>query len=150
MQTLKLAFGLPVGYSDHSPGIEVSIAAVALGAEVIEKHFTLDRTLQGPDHAASLEPDNLKLMVEAIRNVEAAMGDGIKRPAACEVPNISVARKSIVASRPMPAGHRLHASDLQIKRPGNGLSSKYLPALIGRTLRTEIEADSIVLWDHLA
>ena len=123
MQTLKIAFGLPVGYSDHTPGLEIAIAAVALGAEVIEKHFTLDRSLPGPDHAASLEPGELQQMVNAIRHVEVALGDGIKGPAPCELPNISVARKSLVAARDLPAGHRLVAGDLDIKRPGSGLGS---------------------------
>jgi N-acetylneuraminate synthase len=150
MQTLKLAFGLPVGYSDHSPGIEISIAATALGAEVIEKHFTLDRALPGPDHAASLEPDELKEMVTAIRNVEAALGSGIKAPAPCELPNISVARKSIVAAKTLPAGHKLRHEDLEIKRPGNGLASKFIPALLGRTLRIGVDVDAVILWDHLA
>jgi N-acetylneuraminate synthase/N,N'-diacetyllegionaminate synthase len=150
MQTLKSAFDLPVGYSDHTPGIAISIAATALGAEVIEKHFTLDRSLPGPDHAASLEPDELKEMVTAIRNVEAALGSGIKAPAPCEVPNISVARKSIVAAKPLPAGHKLCEEDLEIKRPGDGLASKFIPALLGRTLRTSVERDAIIRWDHLA
>src|ERR1700735_3844433 len=118
MQTLKRAFGLPLGYSDHPPGIDIAIAAVALGAEVIEKHFTLDRSLPGPDHAASLEPGELKQMVSAIRNVEAALGDGIKVPAACELPNIAVARKSIVAARSLLAGHLLTGQDMSIKQPG--------------------------------
>jgi N,N'-diacetyllegionaminate synthase len=150
MQTLKLAFGLPVGYSDHTSGIEISIAATALGAEMIEKHFTLDRSLPGPDHAASLEPEELKDMVTAIRNVEAALGSGIKEPAPCELPNISVARKSIVAAKSLPAGHRLEAEDLEIKRPGDGLPSKFLPALLGRTLRAGIDRDAVIRWDHLA
>lgn len=150
MQTLKQAFGLPVGYSDHTPGIEIAIAAVALGAAVIEKHFTLDRALPGPDHRASLEPGELKDMVTAIRNVEAALGSGIKVPAPCEVPNISVARKSLVAARPMPAGHRLEAKDLDIKRPGQGLSPKLVSVLIGRTLRIAIDKDELMSWDHLA
>ena len=150
MLTLKMAFGLPVGYSDHTPGIEIAIAAVALGAEVIEKHFTLDRSLPGPDHAASLEPGELQQMVTAIRHVEAALGNGIKAPAACELPNISVARKSLVALRPLPAGHRLTAGDLDIKRPGNGLAPKMIPALIGRTLRAGLDKDEVITWDHLA
>lgn len=150
MQTLKQAFALPVGYSDHTPGIEIAIAAVALGAEVIEKHFTLDRSLPGPDHAASLEPSELHQMVNAIRHVEAALGDGIKRPAPCEISNISVARKSIVAARSMLKGHQLEVGDLEIKRPGNGLSPKQMPALMGRTLRTNIDRDQIVKWEHLA
>lgn len=150
MQTLKSAFGLPVGYSDHTPGIEIAIAAVALGAEVIEKHFTLDRSLPGPDHAASLEPLELQQMVMAIRHVEAALGNGIKAPAPCELPNIGVARKSVVAARSLSAGHQLASGDLAIKRPGNGLAPKLLPALIGRTLRGGVAKDEIISWDHLA
>jgi N,N'-diacetyllegionaminate synthase len=150
MQTLKRAFGLPVGYSDHTPGIEVAIAAVALGAEVIEKHFTLDRSLPGPDHAASLEPDELQQMVTSIRHVEAALGTGIKAPAPCELPNLSVARKSVVAARALPAGHQLAPGDLDIKRPGNGLAPKLLSVLIGRTLRACLAKDELIGWDHLA
>jgi N-acetylneuraminate synthase len=150
MQTLKAAFGLPVGSSDHTPGIEIAIAAVALGAEVIEKHFTLDRSLPGPDHRASLEPAELQQMVEAIRHVEAALGTGIKAPAPCELPNLPVARKSVVAARAMQSGHRLAADDLEIKRPGNGLAPKLLSTLIGRTLRVSVDKDDIFQWDHLA
>jgi sialic acid synthase SpsE len=150
MQTLKTAFGLPVGYSDHTPGIDIAIAAVALGAEVIEKHFTLDRSLPGPDHAASLEPAELQQMVAAIRHVEVALGTGIKAPATCELPNLPVARKSVVAARPLPKGHQLVAADLDIKRPGSGLAPKLLPALIGRTLRANLAKDDIINWNHLA
>ena len=150
MQTLKRAFGLPVGYSDHTLGIDIAIAAVALGAEVIEKHFTLDRSLPGPDHAASLEPCELQQMVAAIRHVEVALGTGIKAPAPCELPNISVARKSVIAARSLPAGHRIAIGDLDIKRPGNGLAPKLLPALIGRTLRTGVDKDDIISWEDLA
>ena len=150
MQTLKSAFGLPVGYSDHTSGIEIAIAAVALGAEVIEKHFTLDRSLPGPDHSASLEPVELRQMVTAIRHVESALGTGIKAPAQCELPNISVARKSVVAARTLPTGHQLATGDLEIKRPGNGLAPKLLPTLIGRTLRASVAKDEIINWDHLA
>jgi sialic acid synthase SpsE len=149
MQTLKHAFGLSVGYSDHTPGIDIAIAAVALGAEVIEKHFTLDRTLPGPDHAASLEPNELQRLVEAIRHVEVALGTGIKLPAPCELPNISVARKSVVAARSLAAGYQLAMGDLDIKRPGNGLAPKFLPALIGRTLRAPLAKDEIISWNHL-
>jgi N-acetylneuraminate synthase len=150
MRTLKLAFGLPVGYSDHTLGIEIAVAAVALGAEVIEKHFTLDRSLPGPDHSASLEPDELREMVAAIRHVEAALGTGIKNPAPCELPNLSVARKSVVAARSLPTGHLLVTGDLDIKRPGNGLAPKLLPTLIGRTLRTGVAKDEMIHWLHLA
>jgi N-acetylneuraminate synthase len=150
MQTLKSAFGLPVGYSDHTPGIDIAIAAVALGAEVIEKHFTLDRSLPGPDHAASLEPEELRQMVAAIRHVEAALGTGIKAPAPCELPNLPIARKSVVAARSLPAGHQLAAGDLDIKRPGNGIAPKLLPVLLGRTLRASVAKDEIINWNHLA
>lgn len=150
MQTLRVAFSLPVGYSDHTPGIDIAIAAVALGAEVIEKHFTLDRSLPGPDHAASLEPVELQQMVTAIRHVEAALGNGIKAPAPCELPNLSVARKSVVAARELPSGHQLAIGDLDIKRPGTGLAPKLLPALIGRTLGASVVKDEIISWKHLA
>jgi N,N'-diacetyllegionaminate synthase len=150
METLRTTFGLPVGYSDHTPGIDIAIAAVALGAEVIEKHFTLDRSLPGPDHAASLEPDELRQMVAAIRHVEVALGTGIKAPAPCELPNISVARKSVVAARALPKGHQLAAEDLGIKRPGSGLAPKLLPSLVGRTLRVDIGKDEIINWNHMA
>ena len=132
------------------PGIDIAIAAVALGAEVIEKHFTLDRSLPGPDHAASLEPGELQQMVAAIRHVEVALGTGIKAPAPCELSNLSVARKSVVAARSLPAGHQLATGDLDIKRPGNGLAPKLLPALIGRTLRKGLDKDEIIGWNNLA
>jgi N,N'-diacetyllegionaminate synthase len=150
MQTLRLAFGLPVGYSDHTPGIEVAVAAVALGAEVIEKHLTLDRSLPGPDHHASLEPAEFEQMVRSIRHVEAALGTSIKAPVPCELPNLPIARKSVVAARALPIGHQLVAGDLEIKRPGNGLAPKFLPALLGRTLRVSVDMEEIIHWDHLA
>ena len=150
MQTLRAAFGLPVGYSDHSEGIEIAIAAVAMGAQVIEKHFTIDRSLPGPDHAASLEPAELKQMVSAIRNVELALGNGIKVPAPCEIPNISVARKSLIAAHTLPAGHRLRTEDLTIKRPGTGISPKFLQVLVGHTLQTSVKEDEVIHWNDLA
>jgi len=122
IDTLRQAFGLPVGLSDHSPGIHIPVAAVARGAQIIEKHFTLDRTLPGPDHAASLEPTELKTMVQAIRDVEAAFGDGVKRPTATERKNRDAARRSLVAARPIRAGHFFGSEDLTAKRPGTGLS----------------------------
>lgn len=149
MHTLKQAFRLPVGYSDHTPGIEIAVAAAAMGAEVIEKHFTLNRSLPGPDHAASLEPCELKQMVQCIRNVEMAMGDGVKVPAACELPNIAVARKSIVASHSMPEGHRLSERDLTVKRPGSGLAPKLMLSVVGRTLRRDVEKDELIEWAQL-
>ena len=150
MDTMRTAFGLPVGYSDHTPGIEISIAAAALGAVVIEKHFTLDRKLPGPDHAASLEPLELKQMVTAIRHVEAALGSGIKMPARCEIPNMSVARKSVVAARALQAGHKLEPQDLAIKRPGNGIQPRQVNDLIGRTVGRDVQKDELIRWDHLA
>lgn len=150
MQTMRMAFGLPVGYSDHTPGIEISIAAAALGAVVIEKHFTLDRDLPGPDHAASLEPTELRQLVNAIRHVEAALGSGIKTPAKCEIPNMSVARKSVVAARTLNAGHKLQSDDLAIKRPGNGITPGQLGDLVGRTLGSDVQKDELLRWDHLS
>lgn len=150
MQTLKTAFHLPVGYSDHTPETEISIAAVALGAEIIEKHLTLDRTLPGPDHSSSLQPLEFGQMVTAIRHVESALGNGIKAPAPCELPNMTVARKSVVASHALPAGHRLTHNDLDIRRPGSGLAPKFLPSLLGRTLRVAVDAGTIIHGDLLA
>lgn len=149
MLTLKAAFDLPVGYSDHTPGIEIPVAAVALGAEVIEKHFTLDRSLPGPDHRASLEPSEFRQMITAIRHTEAALGSGIKTPAPCELANIQVARKSVVAARALVSGQVLSVADLIIKRPGSGLAPKLLPELIGRRLRTNVKEDEVIRWDHL-
>lgn len=122
INTIATAFGVNIGYSDHTNGIEIPIAAVAMGASVIEKHFTLDRTMEGPDHKASLEPDELIAMVKAIRNIEKALGNGIKKPSPSEVKNMTVARKSIVASRPIQKGEMLSIDNLTIKRPGNGIS----------------------------
>lgn len=122
MDTLANAFGLPVGLSDHTMGIHIPIAAVALGAKIIEKHFTLDRALPGPDHAASLEPVELEQMVRSIRELEVALGDGIKRSTESEIKNRDIARKSLVAAKPILAGQVLVAEDIAIKRPGAGLS----------------------------
>lgn len=141
MQSIARAFGVNVGYSDHTPGIEVSIAAVALGASVIEKHFTLDRTLPGPDHKASLEPDELAAMVRGIRNIEIALGDGIKRPTPTEARNRPVARKSIVAARSIRAGELLTADALAIKRPGTGLSPMRWDEVVGRTAARDFAPD---------
>ena len=122
MQTIGHAFGVTTGYSDHTPGIEVAIAAVALGAAVIEKHFTMDRDFPGPDHKASLEPDELKAMVQAIRNIEKALGDGIKKPSPSEYKNKPIVRKSIVAARSIRRGETFTVENLMIKRPGTGIS----------------------------
>ena len=131
MNTIKQAFGTAVGYSDHTRGIEVPIAAVAMGAEVIEKHFTLDCNLPGPDHKASLEPDQLKAMVDAIRNVQQAIGSSKKHATASETPNKEVARKSIVAARPIAKGEILTEENITVKRPGNGISPMLWDSVIG-------------------
>jgi N,N'-diacetyllegionaminate synthase len=141
MVSMRDAFGVEVGYSDHTPGIEVAIAAVALGATVIEKHFTTDRSLPGPDHAASLEPDELTAMVKAIRNIETALGDGIKRPTASEARNKDVARKSIVAGRAIRAGETLDAGNLVVKRPGSGISPMRWDEVVGRVARRDYAVD---------
>ena len=135
MLTIKDKFGVKVGYSDHTLGIEVPIAAVSLGATIIEKHFTLDRSLPGPDHVASLEPDELKSMVEAIRNIELAIsGDGIKAPSESETKNISIARKSIHMSNDLPNGHIITEKDLIALRPGDGISPMTWESIIGKKL----------------
>lgn len=144
MDAIRHAFGTAVGYSDHSQGIEVAIAAVALGASVIEKHFTLDCTLPGPDHKASLEPHQLKAMVEAIRNVEAAMGDGIKRVSASEAKNKPIARKSLVASRAIAAGELFSADNMTTKRPGNGISPMRWDEVAGTAAGRSFEPDELI------
>ena len=144
MVTIRDAFGVAVGYSDHTRGIEVATAAVALGATVIEKHFTLDRTMPGPDHGASLEPPELAAMVRAIRNIEAALGDGIKRPSASESRNMAVARKSVVAARSIAAGELLSAENLTVKRPGTGISPMRWDELLGRPARRAYAVDEII------
>ena len=149
MGTLAETFGVPVGYSDHTSGIEVAIAAVALGACVIEKHFTLDRTLPGPDHQASLEPSELAALVRGIRMVEAAFGHGRKEPAASEAGIAAVARKSLVSSRGIPAGTRLTESLIAIKRPGTGFPPALRPQLVGKTAKVDIPADTILTWELL-
>lgn len=141
MVTMRHAFGVNTGYSDHTPGIEIPIAAVALGATVIEKHFTLDRNLPGPDHKASLEPHELKAMVEGIRNVERALGDGVKRPSPSELKNKPIARKSLVAIRPISAGEAFSAENMSAKRPGTGLSPMLWDEIVGRTATKDFAVD---------
>ena len=150
MESLRLAVGGPVGMSDHSLGWELTLAAVALGARVIEKHLTLSRQLPGPDHAASLEPDEFKQMMEQIRRVEAALGDGVKRPMPCELDTRRVARKSLVAARDLPVGTRLTAADIAVKRPGTGLPPAALDSFIGRVLAQPVQTDDLLNWDDLA
>lgn len=144
MCNIGQAFGVQVGYSDHTRGIEVPIAAVALGASVIEKHFTLSRQLPGPDHAASLEPSELKAMVLAIRNIERALGDGIKRPTLGEMRNRPIARKSLVATRPIAVGDRFCADNLTAKRPGTGISPMRWDEVIGRPALRAFAADELI------
>ncbi|MGP9833528.1 N-acetylneuraminate synthase [Marinobacter sp. NSM] len=144
MVNIGKAFGVSVGYSDHTTGIEVPIAAVALGATVIEKHFTLDRTLPGPDHRASLEPDELKAMVQGIRDIERALGDGIKRPSPSELKNKPIARKSLVAARPIKAGEAFSEDNLMVKRPGTGISPMQWDAVIGRTAPRDFSEDELI------
>jgi N-acetylneuraminate synthase len=144
MATMRAAFQLPVGYSDHTDGFEVSVAAVALGATTIEKHLTLDRKATGPDHAASLEPDDFKRMVAAIRNVERALGDGVKAPKESEIRNVPVARKSIVAARALKAGETIGPADITAKRPGAGRPPIDYWSLIGTAAPRALEPDDPV------
>ncbi len=141
MLTLKHAFSVVVGYSDHTKGIEIPVAAVAMGAKVIEKHFTLDNRLPGPDHIASLEPQELKAMVSAIRNIEMALGDGIKRPSLSEQKNMTVARKSLVASRLIKKGELLTPDNMTVKRPGTGISPMRWDDVMGRTACKDFMVD---------
>lgn len=149
MLTLGAAFGLPVGYSDHTEGAEMCIAAAALGARVIEKHLTLDRRMEGPDHRASLEADGFARMVRAVRRVRLALGNGIKRPAPCEEANIPIARKSIVAARAIMRGAVITRSDLAVKRPGHGVAPGDLERVIGRRAAVDLQPDEVVTWEAL-
>lgn len=144
MQSIGTAFGAAVGYSDHTPGIEVAVAAVAMGATIIEKHFTLDRNLPGPDHKASLEPAELKTMVAAIRNIEIALGDGIKRISPSEISNRWAARKSLVASQVIKAGEVFNAENMTTKRPGTGISPMRWDEVLGRTAPRDFMADELI------
>ena len=145
MLAIRDALGVQVGYSDHTLGIEVPIAAVAMGATMIEKHFTLDRSLPGPDHRASLEPDELKAMVRAIRNIELALsGDGLKRPSPSESKNLEIARKSLVALVPIKAGDLFTEANLGVKRPGSGISPMRWDDFIGRPANRDYQADELI------
>lgn len=150
MEAMRAEFGLPVGYSDHTRGVEVAIAAVALGACVIEKHLTLDRTMSGPDHAASVEPDEFSSMVEAIRHIETALGDGVKRVTEGERDTLAVARKSIVAAADISAGDVFSDRNLTTKRPGSGLSPMMWDSLIGRIARRSYHSDDRIDPEELA
>ncbi len=144
MLSIQKAFGVEVGYSDHTRGIEVAIAAVALGASVIEKHFTIDRNLPGPDHKASLEPEELKAMVAGIRNIEIALGDGIKRFTPSEAGNRPVARKSLVASRDIRKGEMFSGENITAKRPGTGISPMRWDAVIDRRAPRDFSQDELI------
>ena len=144
MLTIGKTFEVAYGYSDHTLGIEVDIAAVALGASIIEKHFTLDKTMEGPDHKASLEPDELKAMVQAIRNIELALGSEIKQPSPSEVPNMHVVRKSIVAATKIQKGEIFTEKNLTVKRPGNGISPMKWDEIIGSVAQRDYKEDELI------
>ena len=144
IEQMRERFGVTVGYSDHTKGIEVPIAAVAMGAEIIEKHFTLDKTLPGPDHKASLEPNELKFMVDAIRNIEQALGDGKKHVSNSERKNITIARKSIIAARDIRRGEALTEENLTTKRPGNGISPMRWKEVIGTCAIRDFKVDELI------
>lgn len=151
MLHIKNEIGVEIGYSDHTLGIEVSIAAVALGARIIEKHFTLDRTLPGPDHIASLEPDELKAIVQGIRNVELAIsGNGTKEASVSEKSNKLIARKSIHIKRDLSIGHILVFEDLVMRRPGDGISPMKIDDVLGKRLLMDIKEDTKLSWDQIA
>lgn len=149
MLTLETSFNKIVGYSDHTLGNEISISAVTLGAKIIERHFTLDQNLPGPDHKASLEPQDLLNLVKSIRNVEISLGDGIKRCMPSERSTLQVARKSLIALRDIKEGEVFNHENLGIKRPGCGIEPKFLPLLLGKTARKTIKADETLTWDEV-
>jgi N,N'-diacetyllegionaminate synthase len=150
MITMREKFNLPVGYSDHTSGIIIPCVAVGLGATIIEKHFTLDRNMKGPDHKASLTGEEFRQMVLSIRDVEKALGSGIKEPTKTEKLNITVVRKSIHYRASFKSGYMLGSSDIVMKRPGNGISPMMEGKIIGRTLKNDVEGDTIVRWEDLA
>jgi N-acetylneuraminate synthase/N,N'-diacetyllegionaminate synthase len=149
MKTLAAAFGIPVGFSDHTRGLSVAFAAIGCGATVLEKHFTLDRTLPGPDHAASLEPNELSALVEGARQIEIALGDGLKRPAPGEHEMARIARRSLVITRDSVAGTVLSPELLDSRRPGTGISPDQEALVVGRALRRDMRAGSVIQWDDL-
>jgi N-acetylneuraminate synthase/N,N'-diacetyllegionaminate synthase len=149
MHTIEAAFGVPVGYSDHTTGIEAALAAVAMGARIIEKHFTLDREMPGPDHRTSLGPDELNNMVRGIRLVEKALGDGVKRPVQVENDIKVVARKSIVAAFDIPVGSVITEDMLTTKRPGSGIQPNRWDAVIGCQTAVDIPKDGLIQWEQL-
>lgn len=149
MDTMARAFGYPVGYSDHTVGVIAPITAAALGACVVEKHFTMDRSMEGPDHRASIEPDELTAMVQGMRDAEAVLGNGIKVPVPSELPQRPLIRKAIVARYPLDAGHVLTEADLAFKRPLNGIEPFDLDKVLGRALKVAKDTDSPLQWSDL-
>lgn len=149
MLTIQKEFGINIGYSDHTIGIEIPIAAVALGATIIEKHFTINKSLPGPDHKASLEPNELKSMVNAIRNIEVAIGDGVKKPSDSEKKNIDIARKSIHFSRALKKGDVIKEEDVVMKRPGNGISPMEMDKVLGKVLLNDVFEDTMLKWEDI-
>jgi N-acetylneuraminate synthase len=147
MNTMRKAFDLIVGYSDHTLGIEVPIAAVAMGAKVIEKHFTLDKNMEGPDHKASLNPEELKQMVSSIRNIEKSLGDSIKKPTINESDNKNTVRKSLVINRKMNKNEVIKKENIEIKRPGTGIEPKFLDIINGMKLIRDVKEDQILVWE---
>ncbi len=147
MKTIENEFGISIGYSDHTMGIEVPIAAVALGALVIEKHFTLDRTMDGPDHLASLEPNELKAMCYGIRNVSESLGSSTKQPTADELDTLKVARKSVHSKHLIEKGSKIEMNDLQMLRPGTGISPMKLDQIIGKSALRDIPQNTLISWD---
>mgnify|MGYP000745251638 FL=1 len=144
MQTIQNKFDVAVGYSDHTLGIEVDIAAVAMGATIIEKHFTLDKTMDGPDHKSSISPEELKAMVSSIRNIEKALGSSIKKPSKSEKPNITMARKSIVASKSIKKGELFTEKNITIKRPGTGISPMKWDSILGKVAERDYKLDDLL------
>ena len=149
IDTMKETFGLPVGYSDHTKGLEIPVAAVARGACVIEKHFTLDRNMEGPDHKASIEPDELKQMVDMIRHVEVAIGDGAKKVSPSELKNQDIARKSIIAKAAIKAGDVFTEENITTKRPGSGINPMKWFDLLGKTAKHDYQEDYLIEEDEL-
>jgi N-acetylneuraminate synthase len=149
MNEIGRKFQVRIGYSDHTLGIEIPIAAVALGAKVIEKHFTLDRNMEGPDHQASLEPAELKAMVSAIRNIELALGTGVKKPSESEIKNMAIARKSIHLKRNMQKGDLIKEEDLDMLRPGNGISPMRMEEFVGKICSHDLNAGQLLKWEDI-
>jgi sialic acid synthase SpsE len=149
IQTLQKLYPYPIGFSDHTLGTHISLAAVAMGAKVIERHFTLDKSQEGPDHSFALEPNNLSNLIKFIREIEEAMGDGIKRPHKLEKENFKKARRSIIALKKIPKNRIISRDMLIIKRPGYGIKPKFIDIVVGRKVRKDIEKDQWITWEMI-